>query len=224
MMKHELSGIAFDLDGTLYPNHRLFIRLLPFVLKHGRLLQTMGKARTMLRAENRNGPFYDLQARIIAEFLREDPETVKEKLERLIYRGWEPLFRGIKPYAHVRETLEALRQRGFKLGILSDFPPAKKLEYLGLGEGWDTVLCSEDSGRLKPDPLPFSTLAASLGLPPDRILYVGNSLHYDMAGAQKAGMRTALIRSRWKKYLSSRIKTDFMFSDYRQLYHYVISF
>ncbi|MDR2757820.1 MAG: HAD family hydrolase [Spirochaetaceae bacterium] len=223
-MKHELAGIAFDLDGTLYPNYRLFIRLAPFILKHGKFLWAMGKARTILRDKNPDGPFYDLQARIIADLLKEDPETVKEKLERLIYRGWEPLFRGIKPYAHVRETLEALRQRGFKLGLLSDFPPVKKLEHMGLGEGWDTVLCSEDSGRLKPDPLPFSTLAASLGLPPDRILYVGNSLNYDITGAQKAGMRTALIGSRWNKLFSFRVKTDFMFSDYRQLYHYVISF
>ncbi|MFP3090382.1 HAD family hydrolase [Treponema sp. TIM-1] len=223
-MKHELAGIAFDLDGTLYPNHRLFIRLAPFVLKYGKFLWAMGKARTILRAQNHDGPFYDLQARIMGELLREDPGVVREKLERLVYRGWESLFRRIKPYAHVREILEALRQRGFKLGILSDFPPTKKLEHLGLGGGWDTVLCSEDSGRLKPDPLPFSTLAASLGLPPDRILYVGNSLKYDIAGAQKAGMGTALIRSRWKKYFSPRIKADFIFSDYRQLYHYVISF
>jgi putative hydrolase of the HAD superfamily len=223
-MKHELAGIAFDLDGTLYPNYRLYIRLVPFILKHGKLLWAMGKARTVLRAENPEGPFYELQARITGNLLKEYPGTVGERLERLIYRGWEPLFRGIRPYAHVRETLAAFRQQGFKLGILSDFPPAKKLEHLGLGEGWDTVLCSEDLGRLKPDPRPFSALAASLGLPPDRILYVGNSLNYDIIGAQKAGMRTALIHSRWKKYFSSRTKIDFMFSDYRQLYHYVISF
>jgi putative hydrolase of the HAD superfamily len=222
-MNHELAGIAFDIDGTLYPNHRLFVRLAPFTLKHGKFLWAMGKARTILRTKNHDGFFYDLQARIMGELLGEDPGAVKEKLERLIYRGWEPFFRDIKPFAHVRETLEALRERGFKLGVLSDFPPEKKLEYLGLGKGWDTVLCSEDSGRLKPDPLPFSRLAAALELPPERILYVGNSLNYDAAGAQRAGMRTALIRSRWKKYLPSRVKTDFAFSDYRQLYYYVIN-
>ncbi|MDR2631277.1 MAG: HAD family hydrolase [Spirochaetaceae bacterium] len=223
-MKHELAGIAFDLDGTLYPNYRLFIRLVPFILKHGKLLWALGKARTILRDENFEGPFYDIQARIIGNILKKDPEMVKEQVERLIYRGWEPLFRGIKPYAHVKKTLSALRQRGFKLGLLSDFPPAKKLEHLGLGEGWDTVWCSENSGRLKPDPLPFLQLAAAMELSPDRILYVGNSLPYDIAGAQKAGMRTALSGSWWKKYISSRTKADFVFSDYRQLYQYVISF
>ncbi|MDR0689278.1 MAG: HAD family hydrolase [Spirochaetaceae bacterium] len=222
-MKQELAGIAFDLDGTLYPNYRLFIRLAPFIVKHGRLLWAMGKARNILRAENSEGPFYDLQARIAAKFLKEEPRIVKERLEALIYRGWEPLFRKIKPYTHVRETLEALRQRGFKLGILSDFPPVEKLEYLGLGGLWDTVLCSEETGRLKPDPLPFFTLAASLDLPPERILYVGNSQRYDVGGAKKTGMRTALIRLLGRTHFSSPKKADFIFFDYRQLYHYVIN-
>jgi putative hydrolase of the HAD superfamily len=222
-MKQELAGIAFDLDGTLYPNYRLFIRLAPFIVKHGKLLWAMGKARNILRAERSEGPFYDLQARIAAEFLKEDSRIVKERFQELIYRGWEPLFRKIKPYARVRETLEAFRRRGFKLGILSDFPPEKKLEYLGLGEGWDTVLCSEDAGRLKPDPLPFLKLAASLDLPPERILYVGNSQRYDIAGAKKTGMRTALIRLWPGNDFSSPKKADFMFFDYRQLYRYVIN-
>jgi putative hydrolase of the HAD superfamily len=222
-MKQKLAGIAFDLDGTLYPNYRLFIRLAPFIVKHGKLLWAMGKARNILRAENAEGPFYDLQARIAAKFLKEEPRIVKERLETLVYRGWEPLFRRIKPYAHVRETLEALGRRGFKLGILSDFPPVKKLEYLGLGGLWDTVLCSEETGRLKPDPLPFFKLAASLDLPPERILYVGNSRRYDIGGAQKTGMRTALIRLPWRNNFSSPKKADFIFSDYRQLYHYVVN-
>jgi putative hydrolase of the HAD superfamily len=222
-MKDEAAGIAFDIDGTLYPNYRLFVRLAPFIIKHGKLLWALGKARDILRSENPEGSFYEIQARIMADFLKVEPRVIKEDLERLIYRGWEPLFKAIRPYPHVRETLEAFRRQGFKLGILSDFPPVKKLEYLGLGGFWDTVLCSEDSGRLKPDSRPFLTLAASLDLPPNRILYVGNSLSYDIAGAQKTGMRTALIRSRWKKSTSARDQADFTFSDYRQLRRYVLS-
>jgi putative hydrolase of the HAD superfamily len=222
-MKDEVAGIAFDLDGTLYPNYRLFIRLAPFIIKHGKFLWAMGKARNIIRTKSPEGPFYELQARIMADFLKEEPRIIQERLEKLIYRGWEPLFKAIKPYPHVRETLEAFRRRGFKLGILSDFPPIKKLEHLGLGGGWDTVLCSEDSGRLKPDPLPFLKLAASLALSPNRILYVGNSLKYDIAGAKKTGMKTALIRSGWKKNVPPGDQADFTFSDYRQLHQYVIN-
>jgi putative hydrolase of the HAD superfamily len=224
-MREQLDGVAFDLDGTLYPDYRLYIRLIPFLLKEGKLLWAMGRARDILRKEDRpsEGSFYELQARLMAEFLREEPLAVRERTERLIYRGWEPLFKGIRLYPRVRETLGAFRKEGLKLGLLSDFPPEKKLEYLGLTGFWDTVQCSETSGRLKPDPRSFGELARGMALPPERILYVGNSLSYDIAGARKAGMRTALIRPKLKKKPpSSPENADFVFSDYRQLCIYVL--
>ena len=227
-MREQLDGVAFDLDGTLYPDYRLFIRLIPFLLKGHKLLRAMGKARDILReapeGPSYEGPFYEIQARLMAEILREEPLAVRERTERLIYRGWEPLFKGIRLHAHVRETLETFRREGLKLGLLSDFPPEKKLEHLGLADLWDTVRCSEASGRLKPDPRSFGELARGMALPPERILYVGNSISYDVNGARKAGMRTALIRPRLKKKHPAPLENaDFVFSDYRQLCIYVLN-
>jgi putative hydrolase of the HAD superfamily len=223
-MREHLDGVAFDLDGTLYPDYRLFIRLIPFFLKESKLLWAMGKARDILRKEKTEGPFYEIQARLMAEILRDEAPAVRERTERLIYRGWEPIFKEIRLYAHARETLETFRREGLKLGLLSDFPPEKKLEYLGLSDCWDAVRCSEASGRLKPDPRSFGELARGMALPPERILYVGNSLSYDVAGARKAGMRTALIRPKLKKKHRSPLENaDFVFSDYRQLSIYVLN-
>ena len=223
-MREQLDGVAFDLDGTLYPDYRFFIRLIPFLLKENKLLRAMGKARNILRKEKIEGPFYEIQARLMAEILRDEPLAVRERTERLIYRGWEPIFKGIRLYAHARETLETFRREGLKLGLLSDFPPEKKLEYLGLADLWDAVLCSEASGRLKPDPRSFEGLARGMALPPERILYVGNNISYDIIGARKAGMRTALIRPKLKKNQSSPLgNADFVFSDYRQLCIYVLN-
>jgi putative hydrolase of the HAD superfamily len=75
-------------------------------------------------------------------------------------------------------------------------------------------------GRLKPDPAPFLELAGSMGISPERLLYVGNSVSYDVKGARGAGMKTALIRPKWKKRLAGA--ADFVFSDYRQLRDYVL--
>jgi putative hydrolase of the HAD superfamily len=230
-MAREIEGVAFDLDGTLYPNYRLYIRLVPFILKEHKLLWAMGKARDILRAEAAAGHlqeawydrFYDLQARIMAEVLRETPDTVKERTEKLIYRGWEPLFGKIRPCPWVRETLARLRQGGLKLGLLSDFPPELKLEYLGLGDCWDTLLCSEETGRLKPDPAPFLALAKNMGLPPQRLLYVGNSVSYDIIGAKRVGMRAALVGPGFRKNRRFTGGADFVFSDYRQLSAYVLN-
>jgi putative hydrolase of the HAD superfamily len=244
MMRPHIDGVAYDLDGTLYPNYRLNIRLIPFALKEWPFLLAFGKARDLIRAARERsggetvpaffaaetGPaaetvpdFYEAQFRLMAELLKTDPALIKTKAETLIYRGWERYFKKIKLYPRVLETLEAFRTAGLKQGILSDFPPERKLEYLGLSGYWDAVLCSERSGRLKPDPRSFGKLAEALGLPPERILYVGNSRPYDMYGAKRAGMQTALIcfspfpRGRFRSFV------DFVFHDYRQLQNYVLS-
>ncbi|MDR3193453.1 MAG: HAD family hydrolase [Treponema sp.] len=226
MGKHNFDAVGFDLDGTLYPNYRLNIRLIPFVLRELPLLLALGKARNVLHG-NKGAPprfspgeeLYVFQARLMAPLLKAGPEAVREKTERLIYRGWEPVFKRIAPFPGVRETLDALRGGGCKLGLLSDFPPEKKLEYLGLGGLWDTVLCSELTGILKPATLPFLELARRLGCAPERILYVGNSRRYDIGGAKRAGMGAALISWPFKR---SCPDADFVFSDYRKLAQFVL--
>ncbi|MDR1971358.1 MAG: HAD family hydrolase [Treponema sp.] len=222
----KLKALAFDLDGTLYPNYRFNRKLIPFIRRELPLLLAFGHARNRLRG--RGGPmehplpgedFYTAQARLMAARLGiSGVDGLREKVERLIYRGWEPLFRGIKLYPHVVETLETLRRRGFKLALLSDFPPETKLSLLGLEGIWDLVLCSEVLGALKPDPRPFAALVRGLGLEPAEILYVGNSVSYDIQGAKNAGLRAALI-SPWGRGCRD---ADFVFRSYRKLGRYVL--
>ena len=222
-----IEGIGFDLDGTLYPNYRMNLKLIPFILKESRLLSAFGKTRNIIRKEQKThlhqGDFYEYQAEITAKILSVEPQQLKEKIDLLIYRGWEPLFKTVKLFNGVIKTLNAFKNAGFKLGLLSDFPPETKLEYLGLSGIWDAVLCSECCGALKPHPLSFEKLAASLNLQPEKILYVGNSRRYDVAGATKAGMKTAWIKSPlFPGSGKKKPKPDFSFSSYRQLYDFMI--
>jgi len=226
-------AVAFDLDGTLYPNYRLNLRLVPFILKEQRLLRAMGKARTQLRKSGggTGGNFYKEQAKIMGEILGDSAEKVMEKTEKLIYRGWEDHFKKVRLFPHVIETLDALRKNGITLGLLSDFPPETKLKNLKIFEYWDVVVCSEQAGFLKPDTAAFLEIAKRMGTAPEKILYVGNSVSYDVAGAHKAGMKAALVRA--VPFLPGREKppsaaqnirmAEFIFSDYRQLRDYVLN-
>ncbi|MCL2801621.1 MAG: HAD family hydrolase [Treponema sp.] len=233
-MRSSIEGIAFDLDGTLYPNYRLNIRLIPFILKEWRLLAAFGEARVIIRKEQKNGApprgdFYNYQAELTAKLMSKKPDFVKEKIDRLMYKGWEELFKKIKLFKGAAETLDTFKKAGLKLGLLSDFPPEKKLENLGLlnskeGAVWDAVLCSEHCGAIKPHPQSFTTLASLMGLPCEKILYVGNSHSYDIIGANGAGMKTALIRS--PLILGSgckKPKPDFSFHSYRQLRRFMVN-
>jgi putative hydrolase of the HAD superfamily len=221
-MREDIRGVAFDLDGTFYPNYRFYLRLVPFVLKEWRYMLAFNQARTDLRAAFREGNFYELQALIMARILKKDGAAIKERTERLIYRGWEPLFKKVKPYRYVKEILGDLKAAGLVLGLLSDFPAERKLEYLGLDGYWDTVMCSEQVNRLKPDPAPFLELARRMALPPEQILYVGNSVSYDIVGAKQQGMKAALVSSPLSLGRWNRGNADFVFSDYRQLREFVL--
>jgi len=222
-MASKFAAVAFDLDGTLYPNRRLYFRLLPFALANWRLLLAFSKARDAIRAEQEESPelarpdFYACQAALTAKALGSGALATAEKIERLMYRGWEPIFRNVRLFPRVRETISALRAAGLKTALLSDFPPEAKLENLGLSGLWDAVLCSERTGALKPSAVPFLATARALGCPPGEILYVGNSRRYDVAGAQRAGMKAALVSRR------ASGTADFFFADYRKLRDFALS-
>jgi len=264
MKTSRFPAVAFDLDGTLYPDSSLNIRLVPFLMKESKHMKAFGKARVRVREEariseeaaNRETPafgtnaqaanpgasaldknaqaanldelsssfIYKQQARFMSEILGIDPKLLEEKNERAIYRGWEPLFKKVRLFSHVKETLRSLRENGVKLGLLSDFPPKTKLENLGLGGLWDVILCSEEIGRLKPHPLPFQKLAQAMGFPAEKIIYVGNSFPYDVQGAKKTGMKTAWIRTGISGLFPDKRdkQADFVFNDYRQLLNFVL--
>jgi HAD superfamily hydrolase (TIGR01549 family) len=227
-----ISAVAFDLDGTLYPNYSLNIRLLPFLFRHWRLLLAFGRAREIIRREQaaQTAPaltppssmpdFYERQAQIVADQLKAQKEEIRERIDRLIYRGWEPFFRKIKPFPHVREFFEEMKLVGMKLGLLSDFPPETKLEYLELSGFWDTVLCTENIGALKPAIEPFEEMAKALACPPEQILYVGNNSRYDVEGAKKAGMKAAFLNRGLPVIRGT--KADFTFRNYRQLRNFML--
>jgi putative hydrolase of the HAD superfamily len=228
-MRDGIKGVAFDLDGTLYPNYRFNIKLIPFILKNWRLTAAFGKARKIIRREQENKPapigsFYEYQANLTAKILNVSPEPLQEKINSLIYKGWEPIFKKVKLFDKTIQTITALKKAGYKIGLLSDFPPGVKLEYLGLKDIWDAVLCSEDYGTLKPHPLSFTKLAAAMDLPCQEILYVGNSRPYDVVGANRAGMKTAWIKNAlFPGNGLKNPKPDFSFSNYRQLHDYMIN-
>jgi putative hydrolase of the HAD superfamily len=235
-----LKAVAFDLDGTLYPNYRLYCRLLLSFLVHPRFFYVFSRVRHILhRGDPRpegvpvppaGASFYDVQAAMMASILKLDPRAVKEKAERLIYRCWEAQFSRIRLFPHVRETLSSFRRQGLKLGLLSDFPPARKVSLLGLEGAFDILLSTEDTGALKPSPVPFAALIKALSCGPEEILYVGNHPRFDAAGAGALGMKTALIRRSIfstgscpsKGPAGSAFRTDFVFRDYRQLQEYVL--
>lgn len=228
-MRAELDAVAFDIDGTLYPDFSLFARLLPFTLRNLSLMVNFGRIREEIRDWQVDHPgeihenFLAYQAELLAERIGTTPERAAERLDTLIYKGWQPVFARVKPFPYIQETFAAFRESGLKLGILSDFLPSQKGDIWGLGPQCDAVLGSEETGALKPSPVPFLALAKALGVRPERVLYVGNSVTSDVRGASAAGMKTACVTGRLAAFLGRKVPgADISFHSYRQLIRIVL--
>ncbi len=189
------SAVAFDVDGTLYPNAAMYRRSFFFALRHARLLHNYRIVRKELRRIRPIGDFYRVQADRLAEALGIGTPEARELIDRVIYREWEAVLHKVKLYPGAREVLTMIRERGAKLAVVSDFPVRKKMAILGLDGLWDCLISAEETGYLKPNPEPFAAAAECLGVSPEKILFVGNSYEYDVVGAQRAGMHTAHITS-----------------------------
>jgi putative hydrolase of the HAD superfamily len=93
------------------------------------------------------------------------------------------------------ELLDFLELRRVKVGILSDYPAAKKLEALGIARYFSLVLCGGDPevGAFKPSPRGFLTACARWQLDPADVLYVGDRVDADAAGAAAASMPAVIV-------------------------------
>jgi putative hydrolase of the HAD superfamily len=100
----------------------------------------------------------------------------------------------IRFFEGVRETLLALKERGFLLGIVTDtaFPVSVKLQWLeqgGFGAVWDTVISSNEIGIHKPDPAIYRAALRQLGVTPDQAAFVGH-MASELDGAKASGLTT----------------------------------
>ena len=94
-------------------------------------------------------------------------------------------------------VLGELRERGYKLGLLSNYSLSaaitQSLDRLGLTPYFDDVVISADLGLVKPHPDLFRAAARRLGLETTEVLFIGDNPRADIAGAAAVGMRTAHI-------------------------------
>jgi putative hydrolase of the HAD superfamily len=94
----------------------------------------------------------------------------------------------------VRETLLALKERGYLLGIVTDTANSisAKLSWFergGFGHVWDSIISSMELGTRKPDARIYQAALHQLGVTPEQAAFVGHHTA-ELAGARAVGMQT----------------------------------
>lgn len=104
----------------------------------------------------------------------------------------------IRLYPHVTEALAQLRQKGYRLWLLSNAQrvfTAYELRHLGLGSQLDGIYISSDYGCRKPDVRFYQALLREQQLDKAKCLMIGNDRQTDIAGAKAAGLATLYMHT-----------------------------
>ena len=96
-----------------------------------------------------------------------------------------------RPY--IKETLDALRAQGMRLGLISNIISLSVaphfLEEYGVRNYMDCIVLSSATGIRKPSADIFRAAERELGLGPEELAYVGDTLSRDVMGTRNAGWR-----------------------------------
>ena len=101
------------------------------------------------------------------------------------------IFTHYAQFDDVAACLARFRDHGAAVAVLSnaDGPyQRRKMTAAGLADYIDGAVFSGDVGIAKPEPGIFLAGAASIGLPPERVVYVGDRWATDAVGALRAGL------------------------------------
>jgi phosphoglycolate phosphatase/putative hydrolase of the HAD superfamily len=200
-----IKAVLFDLDGTLYDQRRMRARmaveLARFAAAHpmkafstSRALTAYRRAQETVRRRQCSQPAPFEQLDVAARHARMTTEQVARTVDEwMIERPLRHLpgcsFTGLVP------VLEFLATRDAFIGVLSDYPAKAKLEALGIAHHFSLVLCAGDQkvGVFKPDPRGYHVACEHWQLRAEQVLFVGDRVDVDAAGARAAGMPCVII-------------------------------
>ena len=207
--------VVFDIDGTLYNQRALRVRMAREMLTDAllrRRIRVFMVIRAYRRIRERLGEqeVEDFEPKLIAATASRAGCTEADVLaidEEWIEQRPLPHLAELR-YPGLPELLSALRQRGKAIGVFSDYPAARKLAALGVRA--DYVVCAGGSacGLLKPHPRGLENLIAAAGVTPAATILIGDRTDRDGLAAKRAGTR-CLIRS------SRPVEGWQTFADYR---------
>jgi putative hydrolase of the HAD superfamily len=191
--------VAFDVDGTLYDQRPLHLRMARDMALH---VATTGDLKTVLvlRAYRRirerlaaaeTAGFDRVLVAETAEATRASPDEVTAIVSEWIERRPLKYLKGCV-YPGVPQLFGGLRRQGKKIGILSDYPATEKLEAMGLSA--DHVIAASDVGVLKPNSKGLHALMVAAAASARDTVFIGDRVERDGLAAQRAGV-VALIRS-----------------------------
>ena len=206
-MTRPVEAVIFDWGGTLTPWHTVDVRAvwLAYAAAYAPAApreHVLAVAESLHRAEDaawalvRDRHVSSTIEQVFASAGVEPVGDAHAAAMRAYEAAWEP-HTWTDPEA--APTLRALRERGLKVGLLSNTLWSRDhheriLDRDGVLALFDGSVFSSEIGWTKPHPEAFAAAVAAVGLSdPTRVVFVGDRPFDDIHGARSVGMRTVLV-------------------------------
>jgi len=194
--------VVFDVDGTLYGQRGLRLRMLQEMLLFAARNRTIEFIKILrvyrhLREELGESQREDFERELIARTAK--VVGCSEALVEATAEEWleqRPLPHLIRyRYAGLTELFKSLRAQGKLIGVFSDYPAQLKLKAMNLDADFVVCATDKDIGVLKPHPKGLQVLMARAAVNPEETVLIGDRAERDGLAAQAANTH-ALILSR----------------------------
>lgn len=217
---NRISGVIFDLDDTLYSEKdyvKSGYKAVAELLKEDYIITDVTITEKLWT--------YFLEGKsAIDELLNELGQMDKKQACLDIYRNHTP---DIKLYDGARELIEALKNKGIKVGIITDGRvngQKNKLDALGLtGLVNDIIITDELGGEQfrKPNDIAFRIMQCRWRLPFEELAYIGDNMIKDFQAPRQLGMKSIYFQNEDGLYYNgtcSDLECDMRISNLKELY------
>ena len=211
MNEQKIQMVFFDAAGTLFDVRgsvgEVYAR---FALRYGKQVEAEELQLEFVRQFRRQPPMICAPALTQAERLRQEQNWWRRLVQDVFARFGEfpqledyfveifEFFRRAEAwqvFADTELTLAALKARGYRIGLISNFDARlyDVLQGLSLFAYFDAIHISTEAGAAKPDAEIFTVALQENGLAPAQVLHVGDHWHEDVQGAMAAGWHTVWL-------------------------------
>lgn len=196
-----IRAVIFDLDDTLYDykklNEKAGKAVEDFTCKELGISKERYKEAYQFGREETKRRLFDVGAGhnrlLYFQKTLEYMDVLPMPLSLRMYEEyWGVFLREMTLFAGAKELLDDLRRKQIPVMICTDLTAHiqhRKIEALGIAPYVRYLVSSEEAGREKPAKEIFALCCEKLKLPPEDILYIGDSFEKDIKGALSAGMK-----------------------------------
>ncbi|NPA98466.1 MAG: HAD family hydrolase [Crenarchaeota archaeon] len=206
-----IEGVLFDMDGTIIDSVENVVKCWVWAFRQkgipvtrDQILDYIGRSADDIMRLITSSEERDILLQVY-QFARQCSEETWRKEVRL--------------YPGVKETLEYLRKKGYRVGLVTSSHEDRTtafLEYFGIKDYFDVIQCYEEGAPAKPDPYLLLRALEKLDLEPSQAVYVGDAL-VDCLAAKNISMKFILVQRPWSPRNHGKCKPDIIINEIYEL-------